>query len=127
MSPGLNQGGVSRRSGDPIELTEDERRELEAIAGRLTAPFRTVQRARIVLYAAEGLSNVEIAARLDTAPEVVAKWRRRFRLERLAGLEDRARSGRPRRFSPAAGRRGQGDRVPATGGAGRSAVAVLAR
>jgi transposase len=93
-------GGVSRRSSDPIELSEDERRELEAIAGRLMAPFRMVQRARIVLYAAQGLTNVEIARRLDTAPEVVAKWRRRFRLERLEGLQDRARSGRPRRFSP---------------------------
>jgi DNA-binding CsgD family transcriptional regulator len=92
-------GGVSRRSADPIELSEDERRELEAIAGRLTAPFRMVQRARIVLYAAEGMTNVQIAGRLDTAPEVVAKWRRRFRLERLEGLQDRARSGRPRRFS----------------------------
>jgi transposase-like protein len=38
-----------------------------------------------VLYAADGLTNVEIARRLDTAPEVVAKWRRRFRLERLDG------------------------------------------
>ena len=74
--------GVSRRSLDLIELTADERRELEAVAARLTAPFRTVQRARIVLYAADGLTNVEIAGRLDTAPEVVAKWRRRFRLER---------------------------------------------
>jgi DNA-directed RNA polymerase specialized sigma24 family protein len=119
--------GVSRPSSDPIELSEDERRELEAISGRLTAPFRMVQRARIVLYAAQGLTNVEIARRLDTAPEVVAKWRRRFRLERLQGLQDRARSGRPRRFPPAAGRRGQGDRLSVAGGAGRSAVAVLAR
>ena len=83
---------MSRRSSDPIELSRDERCELEAIAARLTAPFRLVQRARIVLYAAQGLTNVEIAGRLDTAPEVVAKWRRRFRLERLEGLEDRARS-----------------------------------
>ena len=66
----------------------------------MTAPFRLVQRARIVLYAAQGLTNVEIAGRLDTAPEVVAKWRRRFRLERLDGLQDRPRAGRPRRFPP---------------------------
>jgi transposase-like protein len=127
MSPWVEPGGVSRRSSDPIELSEDERRELEAIAGRLTAPFRTVQRARIVLYAAEGLTNVEIAGRLDTAPEVVAKWRRRFRLERLAGLQDRPRAGRPRRFRPATGRAGQGDRVRAAGRSGRPAVALLAR
>ena len=80
---------MARRSCDVIELTDEERGELEAIAGRLTAPFRTVQRARIVLYAAEGLTNVEIAVRLDTTPEVVAKWRRRFRLDRLEGLKDK--------------------------------------
>jgi DNA-directed RNA polymerase specialized sigma24 family protein len=118
---------VSRRSADPIELSEDERRELEAIAGRLTAPFRMVQRARIVLYAAQGLTNVEIARRLDTAPEVVAKWRRRFRLERLEGLQDRARSGRPRRFSPAASGAGQSGRVRVAARSGRPAVALLAR
>jgi transposase-like protein len=117
--------GVSRRSLDPIELTEHERRELEAVAGRLTAPFRMVQRARIVLYAAQGLTNVEIAGRLDTAPEVVAKWRRRFRLERLEGLRDRPRAGRPRRFSPAGNGAGQGDRVRAAARARRPAVAVL--
>ncbi len=97
----VEPGDVSRRSWDLIELTEQERGELEAVAGRLTAPFRTVQRARIVLYAAEGLTNVEIARRLDTAPEVVAKWRRRFRQERMKGLQDRPRAGRPRRFSGA--------------------------
>jgi transposase-like protein len=118
---------VSRRSSDPIELTEDERRELEAMAGRLTAPFPTVQRARIVLYAADGLTNVEIARRLDTAPEVVAKWRRRFRLERLEGLQDRPRAGRPRRFPPAGDRAGQGGRVRAAARPLRPAVTVLAR
>jgi DNA-directed RNA polymerase specialized sigma24 family protein len=74
-------GDIARRSSDVIELAEEERIELEVIAGRLSAPFRTVQRARIVLYAAQGLTNVEIAARLDTTPEVVAKWRRRFRVK----------------------------------------------
>jgi transposase-like protein len=118
---------VSRRSSDPIELSDDERRELEAIAGRLTAPFRMVQRARIVLYAADGLTNVEIAGRLDTAPEVVAKWRRRFRLERLEGLQDRPRAGRPRRFPPAAGGRGEGGRVRVAARPRRAAVALLAR
>jgi transposase len=45
------------------------------------------------------LSNVDIAARLDSNPEVIGRWRSRFQRERLAGLEDRARSGHPRRFS----------------------------
>jgi transposase-like protein len=102
---------MARHSSVVIELTDEERGELEAIGGRLTAPFRTVQRARIVLYAAQGLTNVEIAARLDTTPEVVAKWRRRFRSDRMAGLVDKPRAGRPRRFPPGAGRRRQSGRV----------------
>jgi transposase-like protein len=81
----------------------------------------------MVLYAAEGLTNVEIARRLETAPEVVARWRRRFHDERLAGLEDRARSGRPRRFPPGADRRGESDRLRVAANAGRPALALLAR
>jgi len=116
---------MARHSSDVIELTDEERAELEAIAVRLTAPFRTVQRARIVLYAAQGLTNVEIAARLDTAPEVVAKWRRRFRLERLDGLRDKPRVGRPRRFPPGTGSAGQSGRVRAAERAWRTDLAVL--
>src|SRR5438105_2986031 len=77
--------------------------------------------------AAQDLTNVEIAARLDTAPEVVAKWRRRFRLERLDGLKDRSRVGRPRRFPPGAGGAGQSGRVRAPERAWRSDLRVLAR
>jgi transposase-like protein len=116
---------MARRSSDVIELAEDEWVELEAIAGRLTAPFRTVQRARIVLYAAQGLTNVEIAARLDTTPEVVAKWRRRFRIDRMAGLRDKPRAGRPRRFPPGRSGAGQGGRVRAAQPARRPDLEVL--
>ena len=69
----------------------------------------------MILYAAEGQSNAEIARRLETAAEVVGRWRKRFFEERLAGLEDRERAGRPRRFPPGAGRRGEGTRVRAAG------------
>ena len=57
-----------------------------------------VVRARIVLLAAEGLRNVEIARRVGVCVDVVSKWRKRFCTEGLAGLGDRPRSGRPRRF-----------------------------
>ena len=46
--------------------------------------------------AAQGLGNDEIAARLDTRREVVSQWRQRFFTHRLAGLDERARPGRPR-------------------------------
>ena len=63
-------------------------------------------RARMVLLAAEGLANDLIAARLDTRREVVSMWRKRFFEERLAGLDERSRPGRPRVFSPRTGRSG---------------------
>jgi transposase len=59
-----------------------------------------VVRARIVLYAAEGLGNDEIAARLDTPRQVVSKWRKRFFDHRLAGATCRGEGGRPPAFPP---------------------------
>jgi len=120
----LNQAGMARVAHHKIELSEQERGELEAIAGRLTAPFREVQRARIVLYAADGLLNCEIAARLDTSPSVVAKWRRRYCEQRAEGLSDLPRAGAPRRFPPGRGRAGQGDRVRAAQDARAGALAL---
>ena len=83
-----------------IRLSRTERATLEAMARRYTSPYRDVVRARIVLYAAEGLRNDQIAARLDTPRQIVSKWRKRFFEQRLAGLEERERRGRPARFSP---------------------------
>ena len=83
-----------------IELSEQERCELERVGRSETMAFRDVQRARIVLYAAEGLHDTEIAARLDTTAGIVGKWRRRFAEQRLDGLKDKQRAGRPRRFPP---------------------------
>lgn len=102
---------MSRRSPYIIELSEDERRILEERAGRYTLPYRDVVRARIVLMASEGLRNDEIAVRLSARREVVSKWRKRFCEQRLAGLEELPRRGRPALFSPTGHRRGQGDRL----------------
>ena len=77
---------MPRTSPYRVVLTDEERRRLEAAARRYTSPYRDVVRARIVLYAAEGLGNDEIAARLDTPRQVVSKWRKRFCDQRLAGL-----------------------------------------
>ena len=108
-----------------IELSEQERCELERVGRSETMAFRDVQRARIVLYAAEGLHDTEIATRLDTTAGIVGKWRRRFAEQRLDGLKDKQRAGRPRRFPPAAGRRGQGDRVRVAAGARAAAESLL--
>ena len=89
--------------------------------------WRKVQRARIVLYAADGMQDVDIAARLHCSADCVAKWRRSFSEQRLDGLADKPRAGRPRRFPPGAGGRGQGGRVRAADPLRAAAVAVLAR
>lgn len=102
---------MSRRSPFVIELTDAERDELEAIVRRRTAQQRMVLRARIVLAAADGEENASIAERLEIALHTVIKWRKRFFEERMAGLADRKRSGRPRTFSPSGARRGQAARL----------------
>jgi hypothetical protein len=117
---------VPRTSRHVIELSVEERAELERRARAVTAPWREVQRARMILYAAEGVQDKEIARRLDCHPEIVSRWRARFCERRIEGLEDKPRAGRPHRFPPGAGRRGQGDRVRAAGHARAAAVALLA-
>ncbi len=78
-----------------ITLTDEERRVLTATARSGTAPSRDVRRARIVLDAAAGLENLQIAAAVGTDRNSVARWRCRFAAERLSGLRDRPREGRP--------------------------------
>jgi transposase len=91
---------MPRKSPYVIELSEQEREVLEVQARRYTLPYRDVVRAKIVLMAAEGLDNDEIASRLSTRREIVSKWRKRFFTERLGGLEERPRRGRPSVFPP---------------------------
>ncbi|WP_371878780.1 helix-turn-helix domain-containing protein [Conexibacter sp. DBS9H8] len=73
------------------------------------------------------MADTEIAARLDTTAGLVGRWRRRFAEHRLEGLVDQPRPGRPRRFPPGAGRRGQGDRLSAADRARSAAGALLPR
>jgi transposase len=54
----------------------------------------------MILLAAEGLTNDEIARRLGTLREVVSMWRKRFFEQRLRGIDERPRLGRPRAFPP---------------------------
>jgi hypothetical protein len=91
---------MPKRSPYAIELSKKERAVLESMARSYTSPYWQVTRARMVLLAAEGLRNDQIAARLDCGRDVVSQWRKRFFGQRLAGLEDRPRRGRPPTFPP---------------------------
>jgi len=99
---------MPRASPYIITLSRDERAILERRARKYTLPYFQVLRARIVLAAAEGRSNDEIAAALSIGRDVVSLWRKRFFYERLLGLDERPRSGRPRVFPPRGRGRSQG-------------------
>lgn len=102
---------MSRPSPFVVVLDADDRARLEAVVRKRTAPLRDVQRARIVLLAADGLENVVIADRVGVAVNTASIWRKRFFEEGLDGLVDRRRSGRPRTFPPSGERRGQRTRM----------------
>jgi uncharacterized membrane protein len=91
---------MPRKSPFDIKLSAPEAVELSRRASRYTLPYFEVVRAKMILMAADGMDNDEIAARLSTGRDVVSQWRKRFFKERLAGLEERARPGRPRVFPP---------------------------
>jgi hypothetical protein len=91
---------MPRESPFVIELTEEEAQVLQRRARKYTLPYFQVMRAQMILLTAEGLQNDVIAARLNTRREVVSQWRKRFFYERLKGLEERSRPGRPRSFPP---------------------------
>ena len=97
---------MPRASPFTIQLSSGEKAELLRRSGKYTLPYFQVQRAKMILYAAEGMANDEIAACLDTRREVVSLWRKRFFVDRLSGLEEHARPGRPRTFSPRSHRSG---------------------
>jgi transposase len=83
----------------PVELTEDERRALSAWARRRASAQALAQRSRIVLRCAEGGTIGEVAAELGVSRDMVSKWRSRFLRDRLEGLTDEPRPGRPRTIS----------------------------
>ena len=87
---------MSNNMATPIELTDEERAQLEAWARRRSSAQALAQRSRIVLLAADGRKNVEIARELRVHRPMVTKWRNRFADLRLDGLVDEPRPGRPR-------------------------------
>lgn len=90
--------GRGRVPAVSIVLSEGERAELEGLSRRRRTAQGLARRAQIVLAAAEGLENKQIAARVGSDPGTVGKWRRRFAERRLDGLYDEPRPGAPRRI-----------------------------
>jgi transposase len=90
------------REAPRIVLASDEARHLEKLANAHSAPQALAFRARIVLRCAQPdrPRNDHVAAELGCDPDTVSKWRHRFRRQRLDGLRDLPRPGRPRVFSP---------------------------
>jgi transposase len=88
--------GVIRR----IEVSKEDRSELERIAGAVSSEVRLVERARIVLGAAEGLKGEEIAERVGCSLPTVVKWRGRYARAGIEGLRDAPRSGAPLTHGP---------------------------
>jgi transposase len=89
-----------------VELTDQERGTLSQWASSSLTSVRQAERARIVLLAAEGLRNDEIAKRLSVSDLTVARWRNRFVGERVAGVE-KERPGRGRKPAISAARRAE--------------------
>ena len=78
-----------------IQLDEAMRRKLERVSRSPSASVRLVERVQIVLLAAEGAENLDIARRLDISRQKAGRWRDRFATRGLAGIaKDAPRSGR---------------------------------
>ena len=89
------------RIAPEIVLTNKEHRKLLSLSRARRQPMRLVQRSKIVLLAAKGLENREIARRLNVGNDLVSRWRRRFAIARLAGIEkDAPRPGRTPSIAP---------------------------
>jgi transposase len=88
--------GVVKR----IEVSAEDRAELQRVVRAVSSEVRMVERARIVLCAAEGLKGAEIAGRVGCSLPTVVKWRGRFERDGLQGLRDAPRSGRPLTHGP---------------------------
>jgi len=94
------------KTAPKIVLSEPERTKLEGVARSRIAPVRLVQRAQIVLKAANGMLNKDIAREMCINPNTVVRWRGRFARERFAGIEkDRPRATRRRARSTALAKR----------------------
>src|ERR1035438_9910237 len=86
----------------PVRMTIKRHRKLEQIIKAGTSPQRLVLRARIILAAAEGIPNAQIARDLGCSTATVRTWRGRFAAAGIPGIFDKPRSGRPETHGPSA-------------------------
>lgn len=82
-----------------IFLGSDQRSQLESLATSRSLPHALVMRARVILMAAEGMQNIDIASEVGMTRETVGKWRKRYSEYGIQGLHDELRPGRPRTVS----------------------------
>jgi putative transposase len=87
------------RPKKPIILSREESEQLNSIAKSRSLPHSLVNRANIVLYAAQGIPNSVIAGRVNLSHQMVSKWRKRYLQQGIQGLHDELRPGRPRSIS----------------------------
>ena len=90
---------ITGRPKKPITLSNEDREQLSAIVSSRSLPHGLVRRARIILMAAEGISNNTIGERVGVSHQTVCQWRQRYLQQGLEGLHDELRSGRPRSIS----------------------------
>lgn len=83
----------------PLELNAEDKLVLESIARKRNEKSSIVERARIMLYAAEGISNRKISTLVNLTERHISTWRKRFEKEGLDGLKDKPRSGRPAKMT----------------------------
>jgi transposase len=87
--------GVGRAKSS-VNLTAEERADLEAIVASRSLPHGLVRRANMILLSESGVSVRATARRVKVTAPAVSNWRKRFREQRLAGLHDQLKCGRPR-------------------------------
>ena len=93
---------MANRPSAALVLRDGDRERLEGWLRSRSVRAGLVKRARIVLLAADGVTNQEIAARVGASRTTVILWRNRYLARGVPGLEDYDRSGRPREVDPAA-------------------------
>ena len=115
---------MPRKTSLVIELTDEERRELESWQRSTTIRAGLARRGRVILFRAADVPILGIARQTGMRRQHIEKWVKRFRARRIDGLSDLPGRGRKPSFSPGGGRPSDQAGLRATGPRGAVAVAV---